>query len=396
MKDFKVYLSIASLFLLVYLVAEYKRPKPIDWTPTFLKKDKIPLGTYVLYNRLRDIFPGADIRTYREPAYNVLADHGIKHATYLIIANKVNIDKADYSRLSAFVKQGNNVFIAATYFGDFLHKELKVDADSYSEYRMGTDSLHFVNQKLDISKIYMVEPELQSAHFAEFDTLKAIVLAQDSHQQTTYIKFPMGKGALYLNTTPHLFTNYGLLDQGGAQYASTALSYLKTDKALIWDEYYTLGRGGEQSIMRVFFKSPPLKWAYFQALAALILYVLYQMKRHQRIIPIVEPLANSTLGFVQVVGQLYYEKRNNHNIAQKKASYFLEHLRQDHRLVTTILDKDFTQSFANKTGVDYQLAEKLVAAISYVERHTSVTDRELIELNQLIENYYTQTGSYGK
>lgn len=396
MKDFKVYLSIASIFLLVYLVAEYKRPKPIDWTPTFLKKDKIPLGTYVLYNQLRDIFPGADIKTYREPVYNVLADHGIKHATYIIIADEVNIDKADYQKLSAFIKQGNDVFIAATYFGDVLGKELKVEADSYSEYRMDDDTIHFMNPKLDTNINYLVQKELPSAHFGAFDTLKAVVLAHNIHNQSTYIKFPMGKGALYLNTNPHLFTNYGLLGQGGALYASTALSYLKTDKDLIWDEYYTLGRDGEQSVMRVFFKSPPLKWAYYLAFATLIIYVLYQMKRHQRIIPIVEPLANSTLGFVQVVGQLYYEKRNNQNIAQKKASYFLEHLRQDHRLVTTVLDKDFTQSFANKTGIDYALAEKLVAAISYVERHAVVTDRELIQLNQLIENYYTQTGSYGK
>jgi len=49
MKDFKIYISIASALLLIYLIAEYNKPVPINWNPTFYYNDKIPFGTYIVY-----------------------------------------------------------------------------------------------------------------------------------------------------------------------------------------------------------------------------------------------------------------------------------------------------------------------------------------------------------
>jgi len=72
MKDLKIYVFLATALLLVYLVAQYNRPKATDWTVTLSNNDKIPFGTYVLYNRINDILPGATIKNYREPVYNVI------------------------------------------------------------------------------------------------------------------------------------------------------------------------------------------------------------------------------------------------------------------------------------------------------------------------------------
>ncbi|MEJ7677787.1 MAG: hypothetical protein WKG06_07955 [Segetibacter sp.] len=62
-------------------------------------------------------------------------------------------------------------------------------------------------------------------------------------------------------------------------------------------------------------------------LAGLLLYVLFEMKRRQRIIPVITPLKNSTLDFVKTVASVYYNEKDNNGIADKKVNYFLEFVR---------------------------------------------------------------------
>ena len=48
---------------------EFLKPKPIDWSVTLTRKDKIPYGTYVLYNTLKDIFPERKIIENKKTFY---------------------------------------------------------------------------------------------------------------------------------------------------------------------------------------------------------------------------------------------------------------------------------------------------------------------------------------
>jgi hypothetical protein len=52
MKDLKIYIFLASILLVFYVVAQYNKPKPTDWSLTLVNTDKIPFGTYVLFNRI--------------------------------------------------------------------------------------------------------------------------------------------------------------------------------------------------------------------------------------------------------------------------------------------------------------------------------------------------------
>jgi hypothetical protein len=54
-KDIKYYVVIV-LILTITVIYEAVKPKPIDWSFTLESEDKIPYGTYILYNTLADIF----------------------------------------------------------------------------------------------------------------------------------------------------------------------------------------------------------------------------------------------------------------------------------------------------------------------------------------------------
>jgi hypothetical protein len=390
MKSSRIYIAIIAVFLIVYLAAQYNKPKTIDWTESLDINDKIPFGTYVLYNRITDIFPGAKVETFREPVYNVINDHQINKGTYLIICNSVNLNEYDYGKLKLFISKGNNVFITASYFGDELYKELKIATSS--EFRDSTGTrVKFVNSTLDTDKFYSVKKGMSDEYFESIDTAKAIVLGSNNYHHCNYVKYNLGKGHLYLNANPLMFTNYSLLNKDGTAYAATALSFVKKDTYVMWDRYYTLGREDDESTMRVFLRNPALRMAFYITLFSLIVYVLYQLKRRQRIIPVIEPVTNSTLGFVNVVGQVYYEQRDNSNIAQKQAAYFLEHIRTKYYLKTTVLNQEFAESLGQKSGVAPQLVQQILNQVTIIRSGIPISDDDLISFNQNIEQFYIQS-----
>lgn len=390
MKDLKIYLFMASALLVVYLVAQYNRPKAIDWKPTLYNTDKIPFGTYILYNRLHDIFPNADIINYREPVYNVLNDYQTKNSTYIIIANAVNINEYDYSKLTSYIKRGNDVFIAANFFGSYLQNKLRLQTNAEYGPANKVTGVNFVNKNLG-DEIYAVDKNTSDGFFGMMDTAKVIVLGKNVNNHVNYIKISMGKGALFLNANPLLFSNYSLFQKDGAAYAARALSYLKVDKGLVWDEFYTRGQEGAESSMRVFLKYPSLRWSFYIVLFSLLGFVLYQMKRRQRIIPIIAPLKNSSVEFARVVGQVYYEQRNNSNIAQKMAAYFLESIRTRYNIKTSVLDDEFIKTIAQKSGAQIALTKELFYQIILIQSGQQISNDALIMLNQNIQQFYLQS-----
>jgi len=148
-----------------------------------------------------------------------------------------------------------------------------------------------------------------------------------------------------------LFTNYSLLTTDGADYAAKALSYLPAGTTTYWDHYQNNDIHEDKSPLRVIFAHDSLRWAYYLILLTALLYIVYEVKRRQRIIPVIEPLKNNTLDFVTVVGQVYYERHDNSNIAHKKITYLLEHWRTRYYLKTSNLDKEFTESLEKKNGL---------------------------------------------
>ncbi len=388
MKSLRLYLIIAGVLLIVYIVAQLNRPKAVDWSETLSSKEKAPFGTYILNNRLKDIFPKSTVVNYRKPIYNVLAEDSLKDATYIIICPEIELTKADYGKLSAYLNKGNDVFIVANYFGKAFEKYLKVK--TASDFKINRDAypVNFINPALKSPKGFTVDRWAGIVYFSGFDTLKTTVLGDNEKHRANFIKYRFGKGSLYLASVPKLFTNYSLLKPAGAAYAGIALSYLKPTKKIAVDEYYTQGQEEYKSPMRVFLSHATLQWAYYITLFSLLLFVLFEIKRRQRIIPVIEPLTNSSLDFVNVVGQVYYEQRNNTDIAHKKILYFFNKLRDQYQLKTNITDNDFAETLAAKTNVDFDFIKKLIFYINQLTNQQRVSDHELIELNKLIEEFY--------
>jgi hypothetical protein len=112
------------------------------------------------------------------------------------------------------------------------------------------------------------------------------------------------------------------------------------------------------------------------------------MKRRQRIIPVIEPLHNTTLDFVETVSSVYYSQHDNNSIANKKIQFWFDHIRQRYYLQTQNTDETFVQQLQRKSGPSKELIEKILHNIKRAQAQPNVTDDLLIELTQSIDEFY--------
>src|SRR6187551_1228667 len=109
MKGLRRYLIVSAVLLVGYLLAQYFKPKPTNWTPTYLSEDKIPFGTFILRQQIHDIFPNAKIKTVGNPIYNTLKEKPKGTSNLFIIASNLKVNKLDYREMVKYMKGGGNI-----------------------------------------------------------------------------------------------------------------------------------------------------------------------------------------------------------------------------------------------------------------------------------------------
>ena len=229
------------------------------------------------------------------------------------------------------------------------------------------------------------------AYFVARRGSRATVLARDARRRAVLVRVPVGRGSLLLCTTPAAFSNLLLLKPATAGFAFATLSGLPAGRPVFWDEYQKQGPLGEQSLLRVLEQHVALRWALWAALVGAVLFVLFEARRRQRIIPVIKPLPNTTLLFTRTVAGLYRQGSNHALIAEKKIGLFQEHLRtRYHEPGLDLADADTRERLAQKSGVALPAVDELVRRINRTLTAPQVSDADLVALNQAI-NQFRQT-----
>lgn len=387
MKGYRRYITLILLLFTALVLLEYFRPKSVDWSQTFSHKDKIPYGTYALYELLPGMFPGKQVSPVREPIYNQLQDNA-QRSNYVFVNKYFEADSLDVNLLLDFVQQGSQVFIAADEFSDQLQDTLHFSTEFLDATHPDSTAFYFTRQP---EKQVYTFPRNNNAHYLVPDPeAHYTVLGRYKAGKLNFISIPFGKGRFYINTVPLAFTNYQLLTLNQSAYAATALSHLPVQPVL-WDEYQKQGRLDDQSILRVLMSHEALTWAYYLALLGMVLFLLFQSKRTQRVIPVVAPPRNTTLDFVKAISSLYFNKGNHKNIAEKKIAYFLEHLRLRYHIPTGNFNEELRERVISKSGADKELVENIFMLADSIWQSSAISDQTLMLLNNYLEDFYRQT-----
>jgi len=382
-------LFISLVGFIIYV--ENSKPKPINWFPSYAAKHKIPYGTYIVRNELKNLL-GVEITDVKIPPYRFLQDT-TKTGTYIFINDAVNFGKEEFNELLNFVDRGNDVFLST--------HGAKIDTlglETKNAYTVAYEQKPFFklyNKNLSTKEFDFDRP-LYNTHFKKIDTVKTIVLGKTGFinkdgerisEGINFVKYPYGKGNFFFHTFPEAFTNYYILNSSNREYTTSVLSYIDKSKPIYWDAYYKAGKSKITSPMHYLLSSKHLKWAYYMALIGILFFIIFEGKRKQRFIKVIEPLKNQTLAFTRTIANMYYEKSEHKNVAEHKITYLFEYIRTKLYVPTSTINDPFYRHVSSRSGNSIDDVETLFNYVNFVHIQNTITKEQLIKLNILIEKF---------
>lgn len=436
------------LFVLFCLL-QVNLPKKFVWSPTFSHVDKQPLGCFVFDSVLTQSLPNGyhvtkktffqlDQEHAKEKisVLMVVDQHNLKQLDVKYLCNiarrggkvmvvasssfddgrnadtvvvnelertfKVKIEDGLYFSLRGILsglKAHDNDMYDTIYWNN---RETMYAAQSYRMFYNMVGGTLFVDSVPKVKRLAYTlstagydyrHDSLYVGDFTRFDTIvdeKERIERIDTFaikKIPTAVSVPYGKGEVIFVSSPLLFTNYGMLEGNTSVYIFRLMSYLadlpvyrteayvKTDAMLV----------AEQSPFREFIKRPPLRWALYLALLGVVLFMIFTARRRQRVIPIMSKPANRSLEFIQLIGTLYYQRKDHVDLVRKKFKLFAEELRKTAGVDISDVNTDDREYLllAEKTGMNSDRLKKVIRQIRLVlhsEGNISVEEmRSLID-----------------
>jgi len=377
-----------------------------NWSENFREKEKSPFGTYILYNEAKNLFTTDEVVLLKTNFYDYLVNNydTIKSnfGTYVCIkknANKLTEDGID--ELLSYVYDGNTAFLSLNYFNETLKDKLELTTNNLDENNYTIEKLKplkgafYLNDERFKNENFTFDRNIRRHYFITYNENKTIVLGSakiDGEKVPNFLKIYHGKGAVYVHTNPVVFTNYFLLKEK-ENYTEHVFSYLPSS-TVFWDpqikysKYSNEREDDQQSVFNFFLQHQTLTWFLFVSLAGVLLFMLFNARRKQRAIPVIDPLKNTTVAFTQTIASLYLKEQNHKNLVDKKIAFFLEKVRTKYLLNTTNLNKDFIHNLASKSGNEIRNTKYLVNTIITLHKKAECTQEELLVLHKMIIKFF--------
>lgn len=449
MKSSRNFLFAMLVLFVLFCLLQVNLPKKFVWSPTFSHVDKQPLGCFVFDSVLAQSLPNGyhvtkktffqldqehakekisvlmvvDQQNLKQLDVKYLCNIARRGGKVMVVASgsfddgrnadtvvvdelertfNVRIEDGTYFSLRGILvglKAHDNDMYDTIYWNN---RETMYAAQSYRMFYNMVGGTLFVDSVPKVKRLAYTlstagydykHDSLYVGDFTRFDTIvdkKERIERIDTFaikKVPAAVSVPYGKGEVIFVSSPLLFTNYGMLEGNTFVYIFRLMSYLadlpvyrteayvKTDAMLV----------AEQSPFREFIKRPPLRWALYLALLGVILFMIFTARRRQRVIPIMSKPANRSLEFIQLIGTLYYQRKDHVNLVRKKFKLFAEELRKTAGVDISDVNTDDSEYLllAEKTGMNSDRLKKVIRQIRLVlhsEGNISVEEmRSLID-----------------
>lgn len=449
MKSSRNFLFVMLVLFVLFCLLQVNLPKKFVWSPTFSHVDKQPFGCFVFDSVLTQSLPNGyhvtkktffqldqehakekisvlmvvDQQNLKQLDVKYLCNIARRGGKVMVVASgsfddgrnadtivvdelertfKVRIEDGTYFSLRgilAGLKAHDNDMYDTIYWNN---RETMYAAQSYRMFYNMVGGTLFVDSVPKVKRLAYTlstagydyrHDSLYVGDFTGFDTIvdeKERIERIDTFaikKVPTAVSVPYGKGEVIFVSSPLLFTNYGMLEGNTSVYIFRLMSYLadlpvyrteayvKTDAMLV----------AEQSPFREFIKRPPLRWALYLALLGVVLFMIFTARRRQRVIPIMSKPANRSLEFIQLIGTLYYQRKDHVDLVRKKFKLFAEELRKTAGVDISDVNTDDREYLllAEKTGMNSDRLKKVIRQIRLVlhsEGNISVEEmRSLID-----------------
>lgn len=368
-------------------------------------------GLYIFYELLQTHPNVASFHTINNPLDSTLvADADSLPSVYILIDNEMQVSDSEIKTLMNFVEDGNHAFVSLVdFYSDFQYEFAFSDLTySYTEeiisLALTHDSLKYVTsyplQKFENNRAV----DYQWSYFNMEDLKRstndiAILGYETYYDQPIFIKIPYGRGFFYLHSVPEMFVNESMFNEKGMEYAQRSLSSLPRgnykwhNHLNNWNRQNDIDPSQNPGIVRespiqYILKDRNLRYAYLLLLFALIAYVLFGLKRKQRIIPTVEPNNNTSLEFVETVSRLYLKQEKHYKFIKHYEQSFIHFIKDKYYISSPKIDKEYIASVALKSDIEEEKITEIFDQFAKAKKSYDFSTDQLIALHKKIEYFY--------
>lgn len=404
MKKIFPYLILLGVLIIIASLIRTKKStseKTYSEKITLKRSDRNPYGAFVAFNSLSHYFPQASVVVENDdPLYWDSLSHTGNNQLLMIISHNFFANESELEDLIEFVKNGNYVFLST----------VQMSATSHEYFGLKPSSSYGLEDLLDTLEVYLATgifpPPVKyrypgkkgDTYIYKYDTLISEVLGTAYDFEPNLIKLQAGKGFMFIHTAPLTFSNYFLLHKNNYRYYHNIMSMFPSNISMVaWDNYFINKRWQpyenkkRPGFLSGLMKEESLRTAFWLAVAFLFLYVIMEMRRKQKMIPVIKKPVNDSLDFVKTIGRLYYDKRDHLNLARKMGAYFLEHVRSNFKMATSSLDAEFARSLHSKTGYPLEEINSIISFIQFIQDVPAISDSQLSEFYKRLEDFYHKT-----
>lgn len=382
--------GIAALFIIMIAV-NLRMPKRYSWQPTFSPKDNNPFGCMVFDSVMGASLPNGyavTSRTLRQ------ISHWKKPHNVLLITDELSLTGTDIAAIKRITERGGKVLAVAS--SDETLQD-SVLMENFGASPVGLNSFNISALKMNIQRNvsrlcdticwefsdgiygndrYVFYGMLVSTTIDHYpDSLHDVLATKRSHTRSDIVavRCRMGKGEVLMVSTPLLFTNYGVLDSKTTGYIMRLMSHIAEAPVVRTTAYMNIPRDSNRMIrsaspLQYFLSQPPLRTALYLALGLILLLMLSEARRRQRIIPVIEPPVNRSLEFIKTIGTLYFNRKDHSDLVRKRYFLFAEELRR--LLMVDITDvREDGRNFgeiARQTGIPHEDIARMIRDIRLV------------------------------
>ncbi|GAA5093810.1 hypothetical protein GCM10023210_24830 [Chryseobacterium ginsengisoli] len=379
-KTFKIYAVIFIVVMVILALFEVNKTESTDWWKNFKTYQKSPFGLFIFNNEVKDLFKNK-IKKINQTPYDYYSENKKKPHNILVIEHEV--DSESWNKILDQVSEGSDAMLIVSE----IPKEV-------------SDSIGYYDSKLsfedeNVLKLTDIKYQNDFIHLDKFPSGRGFTfikpgvevlgktVEKNNSDQANFIKVNFGKGHFYVHSEPLFITNYYLLKKGNVKYAQDVFSYLDDKETLWFDESNSKA---SQFFLRFILSNPALKYAWWILLGGLVLFIFFNAKRKQRIVPIIDPLKNTSVEFVKSIGNLYLQEGDFHDMMAKKAQYFLNKVRMDLLIDTQNLDEEFEKKLQLKTGKPMEMITEAVVFIKKAQNpYAHVMKEDLAKMNKLLD-----------
>jgi len=395
-------LTLVCLFAAILFSCKQQSPANfIDEQYTLGPEDKRPFGGFVAKSIIDSVFHYSAIESNRKTFsswYNSENELGqiASGDAYVIMSPAVRAYEREAADMVRYVKDGNTLVFMTDEISDELAEAFGFRIIDETENIAYTIRFEMLDTKLKLIDSANFSSQAFSYYYYPFlskisasnrhDSVHTIAL--NASDKPAVMRMAIGSGQLIIATNARAFGNYFLLTANNYQYLQQLLSYFPSDPShLTWDAFYqrnTARPPEDYSVFDALLSIPPLRWSFWILMALALIWVLSNLRRKQKMIPVLQPNTNTTVSFIQTIAQLYFNKQDHANIGRKMTAHFLDYLRNNFYMPPNMASAEWAAVLSQKTGLASEEANEAVRLMRKAQNAEDFSDADLLRLHGYI------------